>query len=111
MAFCDSLISTLGTAEVEEHPTKPPKPLIPLAGNHITFPLTIDPTDQVVISWSQGNQTYTAKYYQIRCWFGEDTVTNTKPVFNVLGTVLPFPLLPCHIYSVSKRKQMQTDYD
>ena len=70
------------TSEIEE----PPPPLIPLAGNFITFPTTADPVDQIAVGWVQNKTVQTATYYQLRCWFGVEDTSGAKPKFETYGT-------------------------
>jgi hypothetical protein len=73
-----------GYQDAQLYTALPPPPLIPLAGNYITFPTEVDANDITTVTWGQ-KSIRAANYYKLRAWFGNDQRSGTDAVFEPYG--------------------------
>lgn len=52
-------------------PSSPILHMVPLQGNFVAFPLSVESSEKRLIVWSQDNELHSANYYRIQCWYGK----------------------------------------
>lgn len=52
-------------------PNIPLKYMVPIQGNFVAFPLSVDSSEKRLILWYEDNELQRSDYYRVRCWYGD----------------------------------------